>query len=261
LAGLGLAAAVTGDLGLRRESSRLASLLARGVTVTRLDADLLERAARSVNRLTAVYQPALTLIRLLREARGVSLTGDDTRPDLPGYLFDMNGFFQSLLSRFLRDNLTGHTVRDEHTLRGMMRYAPGYNPRHRNPPAPRPDFVVHREGRPMAVLDAKYRDLWENPLPRDMLYQLAVYAVGHVRRAATILYPTTDSRATEARINVTEPTFDGLLAQVSLRPVVLPTLDALIASDRSAVAHRRRTAYAEWLLTGEEPESENKAQA
>ena len=84
----------------------------------------------------------------------------------------MNHFFQRLLSRFLHDALPGYVVSDEESLYGMMRYAPAHNPRGKRSPAPRPDFIVRRGGKVVAMLDAKYRDLWEHDLPREMLYQL-----------------------------------------------------------------------------------------
>ena len=64
-----------------------------------------------------------------------------------------------------------------------------------------------RSGQMLAVLDAKYRDLWEQSLPREMLYQLALYALGRVsgERASVILYPTVDAAAREQTITIQEP--------------------------------------------------------
>jgi 5-methylcytosine-specific restriction enzyme subunit McrC len=129
----------------------------------------------------------------------------------------------------------------------MVHYATGFNPRNRRPPAPRPDFVILRGPRHVAVLDAKYRDLWEKPLPREMLYQLALYAAGHEGRSATILYPTTDSAAKEARLNITDPVFGTQIGQVCLRPVLLSELEELVLSTPTAGLVRRRRAYGEWL--------------
>jgi 5-methylcytosine-specific restriction enzyme subunit McrC len=101
------------------------------------------------------------------------------------------------------------------------------------------------------VLDAKYRDLWERPLPREMLYQLAVYAVGHEPRSAAILYPTLDSAATEARIQINDIMFGRQMAQVSQRPVVLPVIEKLLMSPSTSTLVRSRWRYAESLLTGD----------
>jgi 5-methylcytosine-specific restriction enzyme subunit McrC len=250
LAGLRLAGVVAGDLQLRRRARRLAALLEEQVGSIRLDAGVLEGGFRRINRLTSAYEPALTIIRLRWECQGVTLGEAQTAPPLPGFLFDMNRFFQSLMSRFLRENLPDYTVRDEFRLRGMMHFVPGFNPRNRRPPIPRPDFVILKGDRVVAVLDAKYRDLLEKLLPREMLYQQAVYATGHEARAATILYPTMDGGAMEARLEVRDPVYGRQVARVNLRPVALPGFEALVMSGQTATGRRESREYAERLLFG-----------
>jgi 5-methylcytosine-specific restriction enzyme subunit McrC len=220
------------------------------VAPVRLHAGTLQLASRRVNRLTAAYGPAITLISLLWHGQGVVLAATGTTQPLAGFLFDMNRFFQSLMSRFLRESLPDHSVRDEHQLRGMIQYASGFNPQNRRPPAPRPDFVVSRGAKQVAVLDAKYRDLWQKPLPREMLYQLALYAAGNERRVAAILYPTTDSAAHEARLNITDPVFGRPIGQVCLRPVVLQQLEDLVLSRSTAAREMKRRSYGQWLALG-----------
>ena len=141
-------------------------------------------------------------------------------------------FFQALLCRFLKENLEGYDVRDEHGLKGMMRYSREFNPLKRRSPTPRPDFAILRNGKLLGILDAKYRDLWEKKLPRDMLYQLVVYAVSQVSNPkSTIIYPTLNSAAREQRIVVNDPIQGGQIGQVSLKPINLNDFSDLVTND------------------------------
>ena len=238
MAGLRLAATITNNRDLRCESRRLSSLLEEQVSPIHLDATVLDRADRQMNRLTTAYFPALSIIRLLVQAQGVVLEGQTTTA-AAGFLFDMNAFFQTLVSRF-----------DERGLKGMMQYNPAFNPQRRQSPTPRPDFVVKQHGAICSILDAKYRDLWEKKLPSEMLYQLVVYAISHRQNLqSSILYPTTDGRAKEARIDITDPVFGRFLGQVCLRPFHLPTIVKLLAMVTSQ-GRRDREAYAKRLAFG-----------
>jgi 5-methylcytosine-specific restriction enzyme subunit McrC len=249
-AGLDLGRRVAGDLQLRRTATRLMAVLGEVVTPTPLTPAVLDRAGMALSRLTAAYGPAVNLTRLLYESQGVVLGDSGESVRLPGFLFDMNGFFQAILSRFLGDYLPEFAVHDEKRLRGVFQYAPGFNPANRRPPVPRPDFVVFRQGRPVALLDAKYRDLWERSLPRDMLYQLAIYATSHEIREATILYPTTTGGAAEARIEVRDPVYGKQIARVNLRPVSLARLEGLVTAGHTAAGQRAGREFAEGLVLG-----------
>lgn len=254
MAGLRLAGSMASVFDLQRESRRLASMMDELVSrIRRLDGTVMDTAARQMNRLTTAYSSALSIIRMLVEAQGVVLVGQKTKMTLSGFLFDMNAIFQALLSRFLRENLPGYSLRDEHGLKGMMRYNPTFNPKRRQSPTPRPDYVVIQKGRIRSILDAKYRDLWEKPLPREMLYQLVVYAISHRQcPQSSILYPTIDNRAKEARIDVFDPVFGKNLGQVCLRPVLLPFLEEMVMSN-TMQARKDREAFALRLAFGDQP--------
>jgi 5-methylcytosine-specific restriction enzyme subunit McrC len=248
--GLVMGGVATADLALRRAANRLATLFGEVLQPAPLSSERIDRAIASVNRLTAAYEPALTLTRLLHTSHGVVLGNDAARERVPGFLFDMNRFFQALLTRFLRDHLTDYEVRDEQSLRGVIQFIQGYRPGTQRAPKLRPDFFVLHGNRPVAVLDAKYRDLSQQKLPREMLYQLAMYAATQPVGVATILYPTTTASATEVRYAVCNPTSGQQVAQVNVRPVPLQELEGLLVAASDAIVVRRRKELARRLLLG-----------
>ncbi len=203
-AGLQHAVALTDDPELRFEVSRACGMLSESVTSVPLSDRLLLTAKRSLNRLVAPYASILHLIELLYQ--GCFIATDTGTGDfrIPGFLLDMNRFFQRLLERFLKDFLPDYLqLASEHQLSDMFRYLPDENPRNQSAPTPRPDFAIMQSGDLVALLDAKYRDLWKKPLPSNMLYQLSVYALSQRHGStATILYPTTHAEALPARIEV-----------------------------------------------------------
>jgi hypothetical protein len=108
-------------------------------------------------------------------------------------------------------------------------------------------------GKMAALLDAKYRDLWERDLPRNMLYQLAIYALSQPKAAtAAILFPTITADATAAVIEIRDPVRAGALGYVALRPVVL---DELMEAVRVNGDPDRRVGMAQRLAFGTDSES------
>jgi 5-methylcytosine-specific restriction enzyme subunit McrC len=250
LAGLCLAAPMTNDLAMRSHLRRLASMLEGTVSHIRLTPDAVWRVRREINRLTSHYESSMTLIELLLLSRGVTLEATSERVLLPGFLFDMNHFFERLLSRFLNESLAGYDVHDQYRLTSMMAYNPAFNPVRRQSPAPRPDFVIRQGKKLISIVDAKYRDLWENALPREMLYQLAVYALSQGWNGQSIiLYPSIDVRPKPQMIDIRDALVSSNKASIILKPVDLQLLSRLV-SERSLNARRKREQFAERLIFG-----------
>lgn len=261
LAGLRKASDLAQDAALAGRVRHLAGLLQDEVGSVRLDAALLGRCRLGMDRLTRAYEPAVRLIEALLDEQGATPEGQASDVPLAGFLFDMNAFFERLLDRFLSENLPECDVRLQHRLTDMFLWEASESGARRRPPSPRPDYVViPRTGR-RAVLDAKYRDLGATTLPREMLYQLAMYSFCHgAENRSTILYPSMrepkPGTVSEERLLIRDPVTGKPISQLNLRGVPIPRLAELVVErPGDPTVERGRQEMARLLAFGQESAS------
>lgn len=222
LAGLKLSVQLAADPNLILHLRRLCSDLGEFISPVELTGQIIKRAQNNINRLTEPYRPLLKIIAILEENQSIEFEDGDKKIRLTGFFFDMNRFFEALAGRLLHDFAPGYTVRGQYQLHHMFAYAREHNPKNRRAPVPRPDFALLKNGQLARLMDAKYRDLWETPLPRDMLYQLSVYALSSKGgRQATIIYPTTNEYAVRQQIDIQNPVTGEYMGSVLLEPLHL----------------------------------------
>ncbi|MGB3552784.1 MAG: hypothetical protein WA993_19045 [Candidatus Binatus sp.] len=233
-AGLRMAASLTNDLPLSRRIHRLDSLIPEEVDDIRLSLSSLRDSERRITRLTEHYRPAIRIIELLLQGQGVTLRDGQDEVRLPGFLFDMNAFWQRLLEQFLSENIRDAKVRYQASLSDALRYQPDANPLRRKNPPLRPDFVVTQKNHVVAVLDAKYKDLWEKSPDASWLYQMAVYGSAFREKAeAVMLYPSTVEGVTDQRLEIRNPATGRLFGVVVLRAVNVSRLvSVIVANDK-----------------------------
>jgi 5-methylcytosine-specific restriction enzyme subunit McrC len=249
LAGLHAASVIACDVSLRADALRLAHEMEATIDRVPLATQLLHEARGALDRRTARYAPALRLIEILHTGRAVALDDDPerSRVSIPGFALDMNSLWQRLIGRVLVEWGDAFEVREEVALTGLIAQDPAFAPRRRSVAAPRPDFALYRGGKLATYLDAKYRDLWTTSLPREMLYQLALYASAQESGAAAMLYPTEVLAAEEERLTIRDPGSGKTRASVALRPVSLVRLEELIVQPPTAARERARSAFARAL--------------
>lgn len=232
LAGLRLAGMVASDINLRHDVMRLSDQLSMLAEEIRLCRSIFDAAQRSISRINDMYKPALELINILFESQSVQFEEGEERISLPGYFFDMNMFFETLVSKLLKSLQDEYFVVDQYHLGMLFSYDIKRNPKGKRSPTPRPDFALFKNGSVVQLLDAKYRDLWDRNLPRDMLYQLAVYAVSGIgNSSATILYPAMNGMPVLQQINIKNPLTKETMARVFLKPIDLVRVAELIKNN------------------------------
>jgi 5-methylcytosine-specific restriction enzyme subunit McrC len=248
-AGLEVAARMAEDRDLRRRVHQLSEMFSDVGRMARFGADDIDRAERALTRLTDAYRPALTIIGLLHDTLGIAFDSGQRPSRTPGFLFDMNVFFQRLLSRFLHDNLVGARIVDELAIRNLFVYASDAKARRRRP-APRPDYALFYDKRLHGFLDAKYRDIWERSLPADWLYQLSIYALASPSEVSVLLYASMSPEARDERVEVRQPVLwsNKPPASVILRPVPLPYLAELLDPNRARTLAGERRKLADQLV-------------
>jgi 5-methylcytosine-specific restriction enzyme subunit McrC len=206
-----------------------------------LDRTLLERVDRERNRLTARYAGVHRLVRLMSERSGLDDEHAVGRDVLPGFLWNMATLFERFVARFLSDHLPDHDVLTQeklHQLYAVVRSGPTLKA-----PRPRPDLVIRRkrDGRTVGVFDTKYRDLWATKLPREILYQMSVYALAWSERGgedvpAVVLYPVVGGDRPDMELSLRVR--GAASRRIILRAVDWASAAAALPGDSIALAQR-----------------------
>ena len=240
LAGMRLAGRFATDVNLHHNVMRICERLAFLAEDIVLSKQVLIAARRSITRLNDIYKPSLELINILYEAHSIQLeNGETERVSLPGFFFDMNVFFEALVAKLLNNISDQYSIVDQYRIGSLFAYEPRYNPKNKRSPIPRPDFALLKNGVVVQLLDAKYRDLWNESLPRDMLYQLAVYAASGIgNNTATILYPAMNNLPTLQQINISNPFTSEPIAKILMKPInLVQTADYIKGGEMEKLAH------------------------
>jgi 5-methylcytosine-specific restriction enzyme subunit McrC len=143
------------------------------------------------------YHPLLDLCRLLAD----SLTPGETAGAIaaPGFLLDMERVFERHVTRgvvesFARSRRYTLSVQATHTVNHPVAEQPDV--------MMRPDLTIDRDGRPLLVVDAKWKRLPKSLVTAD-LYQVLAYGVTLGAEGVGLVYPGKRRRVWEYRFTHT----------------------------------------------------------
>lgn len=204
-----------------KELKRLCSNLKKdgehSFSLININKQIIKKGLLSLNRLNQRYEEFLSLaLRFLEGIHGSDM--DSEASTINGFYIDMNKLFQDFIGKYIEDNLEGYTLKQEYSLNNMFKYH--LNPLNKSNVYPRADFAICKGSKVEFILDAKYRDLWEKPLPREMLYQLSIYALSGVEnKKARIIYPSSNKEAKLQSIEIRNVVTGEFSGWVELQPV------------------------------------------
>lgn len=133
--------------------------------------------APAITRLNERYAPALALAQLVLAGAsigsGVGTTASTT------FVFDMNKVFEDFVTIALGQSLTRHggELRSQVTQERLSRHI-----------ALKPDLAWRRDGRWDAVLDVKYKPLYDKRFPNADAYQMLAYTLAYGLEKGWLVY-------------------------------------------------------------------------
>jgi 5-methylcytosine-specific restriction enzyme subunit McrC len=140
--------------------------------------------AVTLDRLTEPYRPLLALCRLLVE--GLSADCAAGPVPYPAFLLDMERVFERYCTAAVVQHLAGDAV----LTAAVQQWRRAAAPVDGQPDLSlRPDLVVQRRGRPVLVLDAKWKRPPATALVTEDVYQVLAYCTALGVRRAVLVYP------------------------------------------------------------------------
>jgi 5-methylcytosine-specific restriction enzyme subunit McrC len=174
-----------------------------------------------ITRLNARYEPALVLAKLILTHS--SITALSGHVSSASFIFDMNRVFEDFVSTALREALRRHG--------GDVRFQASSHLDADPQPSLliRPDITWWRDGRCLAVVDAKYKSIANASMPNADAYQMLAYCIAHRQRRGFLIYAhDAGERPRVHTIRHSGHVIDVRTLDVSLEPdAVLEQVEAL----------------------------------